>query len=133
MYFFKEGAIELGGEFGNPINQPFVNSLKAKEVNDPKLGNISVYDLVFERINEMNTTWSDWSFDPFTGPIKAQNGTTVYESGVRASIPELFSIMNWFVDNVTGTIPSGKSSPADFFGFALALLFVSIFFTRKKK
>jgi simple sugar transport system substrate-binding protein len=133
LYFFKEGAIELGGEFGKPINAPFVNDLKAVEVNDTSLGTISVYDLIFERIDQMNKTWADWDFDPFTGPIKAQNGTTMYASGVRASIPDLFSTMNWFVDNVTGTIPSGGSSPADFFSFGLALIFVAIFYSRKKK
>jgi simple sugar transport system substrate-binding protein len=34
LYFFNEGAIELGGEEGEPINAPFVDDLKAVQVND---------------------------------------------------------------------------------------------------
>jgi simple sugar transport system substrate-binding protein len=132
LYFFEEKAIELGGEFGDPINAPYVDDLQGINVTDSDLGEISVYDLIFERLDQMNKSWADFEFDPFTGPIKAQNGTTMFSTGTRASIPDMFSSMNWFVDNVIGTIPSGDAS-ADFLAFTLAFITIGIFYTRKRK
>ena len=43
-------------------------------------------------------------FDPFTGPIMDQNHKTRIPEGVRASHDTLWMI-DWFVDNVVGTIP----------------------------
>lgn len=133
LYFFQEGAIELGGEPGVAINPLFVNDLKAVQVNDATFGTTSVYDLVFDRINQMNHSWSDWEFDPFTGPIKAQNGTVMFADNVRATIPDLFSDMTWFVDGIIGTVPSGESSSMDFIGFSLAIIILTAVYTRKKK
>ncbi|MFX0205668.1 MAG: BMP family ABC transporter substrate-binding protein [Candidatus Hodarchaeota archaeon] len=106
LWFLKEGAIELGGEFGEPINTAFVDDLKAIDITDPDHGTISVYDLIMERLDEMNKTWADMDFDPFTGPISAQNGTVMLAAGERATIPELFTTMTWFVEGVIGTIPT---------------------------
>ena len=44
-------------------------------------------------------------FDPFTGPIKAQNGTVMIPEGVRAGHDTLWSV-DWFIDNVVGS-PTG--------------------------
>jgi len=43
------------------------------------------------------------TFFPFTGPIYAQNGTLMFAAGVQATIPDLFTYMEWFVDGVIGT------------------------------
>ncbi|MGB9894877.1 MAG: BMP family ABC transporter substrate-binding protein, partial [Thermoproteota archaeon] len=102
-WMLKEGAVELGAKFGMPINPKFSDALKSKFVQDPILGNISVYDLVFTRLKQMSE--ENVPFDPFTGPIRAQNGTVMIPEGARADHDTLWNI-NWFVDNVVGS-PAG--------------------------
>ncbi|MBA7643643.1 hypothetical protein ES703_51375 [subsurface metagenome] len=98
----KQGACELGGEFGVPINSKFEAALKEKKVTDPVLGKISVYDLVMIRLEQMNE--ETVLFDPFTGPIKDQEGRIRIEAGRRGTHDELWT-MDWFVENVVGKIP----------------------------
>lgn len=43
-------------------------------------------------------------FDPFTGPIKDQEGNLRITAGSRGSHDELW-LMDWFVENVVGKIP----------------------------
>ena len=95
LWFLKEEAVELGGLFDVPINEIFVDDLKAVDI-----GTKSAYDLVMERLGQMNGTTV--TFDPFTGPINAQNQTEIWASGVQATIPELFATMDWFVEGVIG-------------------------------
>ncbi|MGB9793868.1 BMP family ABC transporter substrate-binding protein [Caldisericum exile] len=101
-WLMKEGACKLGADFNTPINPKFVDALKAKFVNDPILGKISVYDLVMKREEQMSEPTV--LFDPFTGPIYDQKGTLRLKPGERASHDLLWNI-NWFVDNVVGEIP----------------------------
>lgn len=101
-WMLKEGAVELGADWGVPINPKFEEALKEKKVTDPVLGEISVYDLVMKRIEQMSE--ETVLFDPFTGPIKDQEGEVKIEAGRRASHDELWTI-DWFVDNVVGEIP----------------------------
>ncbi|MEM3506844.1 MAG: BMP family ABC transporter substrate-binding protein [Candidatus Bathyarchaeia archaeon] len=101
-WMLKEGAVELGGEIGVPINSKFIPDLKAKIVKDSLLGEISVYDLVMKRLSQMSE--ETVLFDPFTGPIKDQDGKVRIEAGRRASHDELWT-MDWFVEGVIGTIP----------------------------
>lgn len=101
-WLLREGGVELGGQFGEPINPKFVEPLKAVKVTDPLLGEISVYDLVLKRLEQMKDP--AMLFDPFTGPIKDQDGMERLKSGQRASYGELLTI-DWFVDGVVGTIP----------------------------
>jgi simple sugar transport system substrate-binding protein len=101
-WLMKEGACILGADFNTPINPKFTDALKAKFVNDPILGKISVYDLVMKRKEQMSEPTV--LFDPFTGPIYDQKGTLRLKPGERASHDMLWS-MDWFVDNVVGEIP----------------------------
>lgn len=101
-WMLKEKAVELGGEFGVPINPKYEDALKAKKVNDPILGEISVYDLVFERLKAMSEPTV--VFDPFTGPIRDQNGNLRIPEGRRATHDELWTI-DWFVEGVIAEIP----------------------------
>ncbi len=101
-WMLKEGAVELGGKFGVPINPKFEAPLKEKKVTDPVFGEISVYDLVMKRVEQMSE--ETVLFDPFTGPIKDQAGKVRIEAGRRATHDELWTI-DWFVDNVVGEIP----------------------------
>jgi len=101
-WMLREGACELGGEFGVPINPKFEAPLKEKKVTDPVFGEISVYDLVMKRLAQMSE--ETVLFDPFTGPIKDQEGKVRIEAGRRGTHDELW-LMDWFVDNVVGEIP----------------------------
>jgi len=98
-WMLKEGAVELGADFGMPINPQFVDDLKSVYYDDPILGNITVYDLVMIRLAQMQE--ETVLFDPFTGPIYAANGTLVLEPGERASHDFLWSI-NFYVEGVEG-------------------------------
>ena len=101
-WMLKQGACELGGEFGVPINPEFEAALKEKKLTDPVLGKISVYDLVMTRLEQMSE--ETVLFDPFTGPIKDQEGKIRIEAGRRGTHDELWT-MDWFVENVVGKIP----------------------------
>ena len=95
--------MELGAKLGEPINPKFVDALKAVTVDDEFLGEISVYDLVNKRIEQMKQT--SVAFDPFTGPIYDQAGTLKFNHGERASYVALYTDqMQWFVDNVVGSV-----------------------------
>jgi len=116
-WMLKEGAVELGADFGMPINPKFESILKNKKFAiDSKLEaelkaydmedvittvdgekQISIYDLVMLRLKQMMDDVP--TFDPFTGPIYANDGTLKVPSGVRMSRYELWTI-DWFVDGV---------------------------------
>jgi basic membrane protein A len=95
LWFLKEKAVEMGGLFGVPINEIFIDDLQAVTI-----GAQSAYDLIMQRLGQMNGTTV--TFDPFTGPINAQNGTQIWAAGEQATIPDLFAYMNWFVEGVIG-------------------------------
>ncbi|MBC7232185.1 MAG: BMP family ABC transporter substrate-binding protein [Chloroflexi bacterium] len=101
-WLLREGAVKLGGSFEHPINPKFADALKAVKVTDPLLGQLNVYDLVMKRMEQMKDP--AMLFDPFTGPIKDQNGVERVKAGQRLSIGELLSI-DWFVEGNIGTIP----------------------------
>jgi basic membrane protein A and related proteins len=93
-------AVELGGDFDNPINPVFDDALKAVMVDDDLLGEISVYDLVFARIGQMKDPAI--LFDPFTGPINNQEGVLTIQPNQRLTVLELNTI-DWFVEGVIGS------------------------------
>ena len=97
--FGDDNAAEAGAEPGMPINPAFEETLKAYMVDDPELGEISVYDLVLTRIEAMTAT--DPAFEPFTGPIVDRNGNEVYADGVVAPLGELMGL-EWAASNVNG-------------------------------
>ena len=101
-WLIAEKAAILGGSFDNIINPKFVGELKMKMVNTPDFGKISVYDLVVKRYEQMMK--GPDVFDPFTGPIKDNNGKLMVKAGTRASKGDLLGIM-YYVDNVAGSIP----------------------------
>lgn len=97
-----ENAAILGGSFDHVINPKFEKALKAKKVDTPDLGKISVYDLILKRYEQMKK--GPDVFDPFMGPIKDNTGKLQVEKGKRASKGDLIQIM-YYVDNVVGSIP----------------------------
>ena len=112
----KEGSVELGCTFNQPINPKFVDELKSVKVqetiqlpNGTILENPDVYTLVMARLIQMGAIWTgskwiyanDETFDPFTGPIYDNNGNLKVLPGQRIGHDELWS-MQWWVENVVG-------------------------------
>jgi simple sugar transport system substrate-binding protein len=98
----KEGAAILGGNETDPVNPKFVDDLKQAMIKTEEFGDISAYDLVMTRYDQMKQGVD--VFDPFTGPIYDNKGNLQIPAGERASKDDLLSIM-YYVDNVEGTIP----------------------------
>lgn len=101
----EEVAI-LGGNFESEVSPKFEDALKEAMVIDPDFGEISVYDLVMERYEQMRTGGPD-EFDPFAGPIYDNTGALQIPAGERASKDDLLSMM-YFVENVVGSIPAAE-------------------------
>jgi len=97
-----QGAAILGGDFDNMINPKFVDDLKAVKIKTADFGDISAYDLVMKRYEQMKKGAD--VFEPFTGPISDNTGALKIKAGAKASKGELLSIM-YYVDNVVGSIP----------------------------
>ncbi len=98
-------AAVLGGEFGTPINPKFVDALKAKRVKTPDLGEISVYDLVMKRDEQMKAGRE--TFDPFLGPIKDNKGAVRIPEGTLASKEYVLGTdILWYPENVVGDVPT---------------------------
>ncbi len=101
-WLLREGAVELGADFGMPINPVFEEQLKSQVVNDPVYGEISVYDLVFALLKAMSDP--EYAFSPFTGPIYDRKGNLRVPEGVRLTMDELIT-MEWATEGITGAWP----------------------------
>ena len=97
LYLMKQGGAYLGGLHGEKFNDKFVPELKNIMVDSEDFGEISVYDLVLKRHDQMMQGRE--VFDPFTGPIYDTRGNMTIAEGEIATIPHLFAEMNYFVDN----------------------------------
>jgi len=98
-WLLKEKAVEMGAKPGMLINPLFEDNLKSKQVNDPILGSINVYDLVMKRLEQMSDP--SMVFDPFNGPIYDREGNLRVPEGLRMSVYELTS-MEWAVQGIVG-------------------------------
>lgn len=101
-WLLAEKAVELGGQFGQPINPVFATQLKAARVRTREFGTISVYDLVNRRLAQM--TRKPVAFDPFTGPIRDRKGVLRVPAGHTMTIGELNS-MEWAAPGIVGQWP----------------------------
>jgi len=98
----KEKAALLGGNKTDMINPKFVDDLKNAMIDTKEFGKISAYKLVTMRYAQMQQGVD--VFEPFTGPIKDNQGNLKIKAGEKASKQDLLSIM-YYVDNVKGDIP----------------------------
>jgi basic membrane protein A len=99
FWLLAEGAVELGAEPGMPINPRFEDELKAVVLDHPEFDEISAWDLVFRRLEQMSA--EPVAFDPFQGPINDRQGNLIYEEGERPTLADLLS-MQWAAENVSG-------------------------------
>ena len=96
------GAVEVGADEETLINPAFEEALRGVTVTDPELGEVSVYDLVMKRLEQMSQETPAW--DPFTGPIIDRNGNEVVAAGETMSVEELGS-MQWAAEGIQGDWP----------------------------
>ena len=101
----KEKAALLGGSIDQAINAKFIPVLKEAMINSKDFGQISAYDLVMKRYEQMKEGVE--VFDPFAGPISDNKGELKIKDGERASKDDLLNIM-YYVDNVKGNIPASN-------------------------
>ena len=105
LWLMDKNAVELGATWNEKINPAFVDDLKAITTNSKDFGSVSVYDLIMKRYDQMKQGRE--VFDPFTGPIKDQDGNVTVPEGEIASIPHLFAEMMYQVDNFVTPVPQG--------------------------
>jgi len=101
-WLLAEKAVEVGGQFGTPINPLFTSKLQAAKVRTTEFGQISVYDLFNRRLAQMSR--KPVAFDPFTGPIRDRKGRLVVPAGKTMSVLEL-NTMEWAAPGVVGPWP----------------------------
>jgi simple sugar transport system substrate-binding protein len=98
-WLLAEGAVELGAKPGLPINPAYTEKLQAVKVKDASGGEVSVYDLVLQRRQQMAQPAP--AFDPFQGPLTDRKGTLRVAAGQRLTQQELIS-MEWAAQGVVG-------------------------------
>lgn len=101
-WLLSQGAVEVGAKPGMVINPKYEEALKAKKVDVPGLGEVSVYDLVFIRLNQMADPGI--TYDPFQGPVYDRKGQLVVPEGMWLSYDSLIT-MEWAVAGVVGPWP----------------------------
>jgi simple sugar transport system substrate-binding protein len=103
-YFWRlgEDSVSAGAAPGMVINPVYEDQLRAAVLDHPEFGEISVYDLVFARLEQMSAT--EPAYEPFTGPLSDRKGNVVYEEGQVATILELLGLQ-WAAENVVGPWP----------------------------
>jgi len=67
------------------INPVFEDDLQAVTIDHPALGEITVYDLIFTRLNQIADPGV--TFDPFQGPVYDRKGNLRIPEGMWPSAP----------------------------------------------
>ena len=101
-WLLGERAVEVGGEFGVPVNPLFLSRLKSTRVTAPGLGRLSVYDLIQRRTAQMMK--KPLAFDPFTGPIRDRKGVLRVPAGTTMNVLQL-TTMEWAAPGIVGPWP----------------------------
>jgi simple sugar transport system substrate-binding protein len=96
-------AVELGAKPGMPINPAFRQALSAVTVKDAALGEVSVYELVNKRLEQMSR--KNPAFDPFAGPTYDRKGILRVPAGQPMTQQQLISL-EWAVQGIQGPWPN---------------------------
>jgi simple sugar transport system substrate-binding protein len=101
FWLLQHGAVEMGADYGVPINPKHVPLLRKAQmtVGGKK---VAVYDRIMALLKDMSSPKP--TFDPFTGPIKDRKGVVRIPAGRKASLQELLT-MEWAVPGVVGDWP----------------------------
>lgn len=101
-WMLREGAAKLGAKESMMINPKYLQTLNQETVEDSIFGEISVYQLLMNRLEQMSA--ERVLFDPFEGPLYDREGNLWLEEGYRASQDELWS-MERAVEGIEGNWP----------------------------
>ncbi|MEM6430171.1 MAG: BMP family ABC transporter substrate-binding protein [Deinococcota bacterium] len=104
-YFYKmdTDAVAAGATEEIIVNPVFDEALQSTMISDhPEFGEISVYDLMFTRLEQMDQV--EPAFDPFTGPMMDRQGNEVLADGEIADLEHLLT-MQWAATGVIGPWP----------------------------
>lgn len=101
FWLLREKAVELGADYGLPVNPKHLPLLKRARM---KVGvkEVSVYDRVMDLLKDMSSPSP--TFDPFTGPIKDRKGIVRIPKGKKAGLEDLLT-MEWAAPGVVGDWP----------------------------
>ncbi len=101
FWLLKEGAVEMGADYGVPINPKHVPLLRAARM---RVGEkeVPVYDRIMALLKDMSSPSP--TFDPFTGPIRDRKGVVRLPAGRKATLKELLT-MEWAAPGVVGDWP----------------------------
>ncbi len=105
FWLLKEGAVEMGADYGVPINPKHVPLLQKAQMS---VGGkkVAVYDRIIALLKDMSSPKP--TFDPFTGPIRDRKGVVRIPAGGR---PAWRSFSPW-----SGPFPgwwgTGRGSPS---------------------
>lgn len=101
FWLLGEKAVELGADYGLPVNPKHLPLLKRARM---KVGEkeVSVYDRIMGLLKDMGS--SSPTFDPFTGPIKDRKGMVRIPKGKKAGLEDLLT-MEWAAPGVVGDWP----------------------------
>jgi len=101
-WLLQEKGVEMGCDPGMVINPVWEDELKGIVINDPVFGEISVYDLVLTRLQQMSDP--GLSFDPFQGPVYDRKGTLRVPEGCTLSFDGM-TTMTWAAEGIVGPWP----------------------------
>ncbi|WP_337843834.1 BMP family ABC transporter substrate-binding protein [Thermus sp.] len=101
FWLLQHKAVEMGANYGVPINPKHVPLLKAASmtVGGKK---VAVYDRILGLLKDMSSPKP--TFDPFTGPIRDRKGVVRIPAGRKATLEELLTL-EWAAPGVVGDWP----------------------------
>ncbi|AFV75910.1 BMP family ABC transporter substrate-binding protein [Thermus oshimai] len=101
FWLLQHKAVEMGADYGVPINPKHVPLLKAASmtVGGKK---VAVYDRIMALLKDMSSPKP--TFDPFTGPIRDRKGVVRVPAGRKATLEELLTL-EWAAPGVVGDWP----------------------------
>lgn len=85
-------------------NTPVWGGIKEDEINLVAINDKAVSEAARKAVAERHDAIRDGKYDPFTGPIKGQDGKEIVPAGKTLSDDEKHQI-NWFVEGVEGSLP----------------------------
>ena len=101
FWLLQHGAVEMGADYGVPINPKHVPLLQAAQMS-VEGKTVPVYDRIMSLLGAMKRP--NPTFDPFTGPIKDRKGVVRIPAGRKATLNELLT-MEWAAPGVVGDWP----------------------------
>ncbi|VVD59339.1 BMP family ABC transporter substrate-binding protein [Pandoraea aquatica] len=85
-------------------NTPVWGGIKEDEINLVAINDKAVSEAARKAVTARHDAIRDGKYDPFTGPLKGQDGKEIVPAGKTLNDDEKHQI-NWFVEGVEGTLP----------------------------